>query len=448
MPETDGAAIIRDVLKQLREISLSLTETDEYRGNVAELLTEKGYEGCENVDEVDADQVRNVLAQAVKSSVEKCVDFQDDNNATVEQQLNVLLKWPRSKPNRAPTSYLEKEFAQINLSQLKSPLDIAKPALVGIKNDALQAFVKSLIEHQFQIRWATIDGEPKNFNYYKFCNVENFPTNATNEMEEGKTKHLNFIPRNAHVKVQLYRYCRVWPKRREYSKEQLCPPVYIRKQGGGWWKWNPVRNNFHEKSDEHFAWIDHNIRDHIFQNAHVLQDPNNFEELTPVLGKPAQPTLYWAVLQDTDFQSGGHLRLNEIGKTQVYVGKAEKGIKDRWLADSRSHCKKMKKCLDIIQEMDTYAPNCLKDIQLVDARLLLAKLRRESESLESKREKCALFVMKIYGGDAEQDLATDEKRNIDGKKYAGQQGDQNILSPDVCRYWKPKYMAYGMNCMS
>jgi hypothetical protein len=52
----------------------------------------------------------------------------------------------------------------------------------------------------------------------------------------------------------------------------------------------------------------------------------------------------------------------------------------------------MKKCLDSVCAMATYDPSTLKGIQLVDARLALAKVTEE---------KTALFVIKTFGDDIE-----------------------------------------------
>ena len=86
------------------------------------------------------------------------------------------------------------------------------------------------------------------------------------------------------------------------------------------------------------------------------------------------------------------MELDEISRTQVYVGKANNGIRGRWTKDKGNHCDMMKKCLDNVNDMETYDPSRLKGIQLVDARLALAKVRRE---------KTALFVMKTFGDEVE-----------------------------------------------
>ena len=120
-----------------------------------------------------------------------------------------------------------------------------------------------------------------------------------------------------------------------------------------------------------------------------------------------KPTLYWAVIKDSDFPGDEDemkdLKLKPIGSTQVYVGKANNGIKGRWLDDDSNHCEMMKKCLDNVWAMTTYDPMRLEGIQLVDARLALAKVRGE---------KTALFAIKTFGDDFEKaEIAVQKARN-------------------------------------
>ena len=77
-----------------------------------------------------------------------------------------------------------------------------------------------------------------------------------------------------------------------------------------------------------------------------------------------KPTLYWAVLYEGDFITGENLKISDIGNTQVYVGKANKGIKGRWISDSDNHCEMMKSCLNNICAMTNYDPLRMKGIQL------------------------------------------------------------------------------------
>ena len=138
-----------------------------------------------------------------------------------------------------------------------------------------------------------------------------------------------------------------------------------------------------------------------------------------------KPTLYWAVIEDSDFPGDEdemkNLNLKPIGSTQVYVGKANNGIKGRWINDGGSHCTMIKRCLDNVWAMTTYDPLRLEGIQLVDARLALAKVRGE---------KAALFVIKTFGDDLEKaDFAVLEAKASLREAEEKVQKAQSALSP-------------------
>ena len=138
-----------------------------------------------------------------------------------------------------------------------------------------------------------------------------------------------------------------------------------------------------------------------------------------------KPTLYWAVIEDSDFPGDEdemkNLNLKPIGSTQVYVGKANNGIKGRWINDGGSHCTMIKRCLDNVWAMTTYDPLRLEKIQLVDARLALAKVRGE---------KAALFVIKTFGDDLEKaDFAVLEAKASLREAEEKVQKAQNASSP-------------------
>ena len=261
------------------------------------------------------------------------------------------------------------------LKTAKSPLAMAK----YLKKDVPQWFVRNIIQHQFDIRWCTENGKPVDYHFYQFCDMEN------------TTTLLKYTPRLAHVQATLYKKCRriYGVQRISESKEQLCPTVYI-KTNDGWKKWQAQDDKFGHVEDINvvLSWIDPHILEFITQNADV-QRGDSIESLNNSLKKP---TLYWAVLKDGDFIPGQNLKLESISQTQIYVGKANNGIRGRWTKDKDNHCEMMKKCLDNVCAMTTYDPLRLEGIQLVDARLALAKVRGE---------RTALFVMKTFGDDVE-----------------------------------------------
>ena len=220
MGDSENLSIVH-VLENLKDIATRLYNNGDLRKKIAQELPDEGYKVC---DDKDADYVSRVLARAVTSSLIKYIDSQIKD----VRELNKLLASP--KPTRSePIRYLR---PVLPWPKLKSSLDLANKEVVGIYNNAPQWFLKNLIERQFQIKWATesVDNEPDEYNFYKFCDLERLkPVETKNkhkEMTDDKTAHLKYKPRNAHVKTQLYRHCSVNTKN-DYSKEKLCPPVYM-----------------------------------------------------------------------------------------------------------------------------------------------------------------------------------------------------------------------------
>ena len=167
-------------------------------------------------------------------------------------------------------------------------------------------------------------------------------------------------------------------------KEKLCPEVYVR-SNDGWKTWDADTRTFTKSESENFSWINDSIKSFIHENA----DEQAVDSLEQCLSKL---TLYWAVLEDKDFGSGEKLKLEEIGKTQVYIGEGNNGIQGRWITDSDNHCATIKKCLDNVLAIETYDPLRLEGISLVDARPALAKVRGE---------RTALFAINTFGDDVE-----------------------------------------------
>ena len=99
----------------------------------------------------------------------------------------------------------------------------------------------------------------------------------------------------------------------------------------------------------------------------------------------------------------------------------------------------MKKCLSVFRDVKTYNAELVSDVQLVDAVLLLEKLKKKPNS--------ALFLMQTFDG--EKELRKAERRNIVGKKTSSDH--YNIIPRKALRLrsrWKPIDMAYGMNAAS
>ena len=203
--------------------------------------------------------------------------------------------------------------------------------------------------------------------------------------------------------------------------------MYI-KTAKGWKTWDADTKEFKDSRHNQFGWINKSIKSFIEKNTDEQRD--DFKSLEESLKKP---TLYWAVLEDEDFSSGENLELDKISATQIYVGETDNGIRKRWT----DHCSKMKNCLDNVCAMTTYDPSKLKEIQLVHARLALAKVRGE---------RTALFVMKTFGDDVEKarlELENEEKKHLNGEIELELTERDNYS--DATMKWEPTKMRYGMN---
>ena len=363
---------LNDVLRDLKTVVNEIKTNADYRRIMATQLNKKhGYSlernsSPENVIKVIAIEVNYIFQKRVVLS-----GIRNDHEG-VQKSLRQLL----TRDNQL-REYFDSNEAYTNvLQEAKSPLDLARK----LKKTVPQWLVNNIIQHQFNIKWSTRTGQPDNYTFYQFYEMKN------------TSSLLKYAPRQAHVKATLYKECRsICNDVQRKSKEELCPMVYIRTVEG-WKTWRAGEVNFKSVTniDHHLKWIHGDIRKFIKENADQQKDDcENCESLKKSLKKP---TLYWAVLQDNDLLHPENLELNEFSKTQVYVGKAINGIRGRWTRDSDNHCSMMKKCLDNVCAMTTYDPLRLEGIQLVDARLALAKVRNENT---------ALFVIKTFGDEFE-----------------------------------------------
>ncbi len=377
---------LKTILVNLKVIASKVRTNPSFRQKMEEqLIKDCGYNWFGGISKSDEEQLKEqvmkALVVAVNVALQKKVDLGCENKV-VNPELHQLLDNGRNES-------LDHHFIPVDdpseFELLRSPLDLVKYLKKPKPKRAPQWLVESIIQHQFDIRWNTPNGDPNDYTFYEFCEKEN------------TTEFFKYKPRQAHVKATLYKECR----RRNVNdlrkitkkKENLCPTVYIRTTGG-WKSWRANKDEFNDIDVKDIntnintdSWIDSSIFTFITEKA---DEQKNDDE--SVLEKP---TLYWAVLKDSDFKPGEKLKLKEIGQTQVYVGRANKGIKGRWTRDGNNHCKMMKTFLDNVCDMMTvmtYDPSRLKGITLVDARLALAKVRGEET---------ALFVIKTFGDDVE-----------------------------------------------
>ena len=371
---------LKTILVNLKDFANKIRESASFCVDVEIQLVDYGYDWFEDISrtcnvEQFKEHVMKVFAIAVNEAIEKKVDLKRGKKV-VNTELHQLLNIDKRKS-------LDHYFIPVSdrqFASMSSPLDMAK----YLKKTAPQWLVKNIIQHQFDIRWNRRNGHPADYAFYQFYNNEN------------TTEFFKYKPRQAHVKATLYKECRRKSVNylRGITKENLCPTVYMR-TADGWISWQADEDKFYPVRDinKTLSWINSSIRTFITENA----DEQNVNSLRKSLEKP---TLYWAVLKDSDFKSDGRMKLKEIGRTQVYVGKANNGIQGRWLKDSDNHCEMMKKCLDNVCAMTRYDPLRLERISLVDARLTLAKVRGEET---------ALFVIKTFGDDVEKAEIAQEK---------------------------------------
>ena len=478
---------LQEILRNLRDIANKVQTDSNFCKGMYQQLYNCGYRWSSDKDvSMEQNIVMKLFCVAVNEAIQKQVNLSLLDTKTEETKLYSLLGIDEKKKLSGfflPPPPFQRHAVPAWLGNARSPLDIAI-GLTNLKRAPLK-FVKKIIQSQFDIRWNTSspsiheNGKPDDYTFYQFCDKQN------------SREFLKYKPRLAHIKATLYKECMSdkFLSYIHYDKEELCPEVFI-KTLGGWKIWNanePETFLDQENFNDYFSWVNEHIRTAIEENADIESGiEDNLEKALK------EPTLYWAVLDDKDFEAGEKLKLHEIGQTQVYVGKANNGIYGRWTHDSDNHCEMMKKCLDNVYAMMTYDPSRLEGIQLVDARLVLAKVRGE---------RSALFLIKTFGDDvkkaemieqeAEEALeasqagseersrraeerakATDNKlkkmkersksdkskektktpeeqlRDAEVNHIKGKRHDlthRNII-PSKCKIeWTPKDMAYGMN---
>lgn len=369
---------ISDLLSYLNRLATKIRNDTFLAREIREQLEQNGYYWFnDDVFRTDCEQVMEVFATAINDAIKKKIDVNNLNPYDLERLLKIDGKF---------FDYFTVGRYRIHpFTRSSSPFEMAN----CLKKSAPQWLVTSLIERQFDIRWHTMTGEPNDYTFYEFCDNEN------------TRDFFKYKPRQAHVKATLYKECRVKnvSTLRAITKDELCPKVYIRTTTG-WKTWQPDKPDTIENACElwqadnpqafwngnEVGWMDESIKNFIAENADEQIDDYG------LIRSLSKPTLYWAVLRDSDFTSGDKLKLNKIGQTQVYVGKANNGIKGRWCHDGDNHCQMMSKCLRNVCEMTTYDPSRLDGMALVDARLTLAKVRKEET---------AVFVIKTFDDEVE-----------------------------------------------
>ena len=300
---------------------------------------------------------------------------------------------------------------QANVAEYKSPRN-----LVGIlvaNGDAInRETVKKLFAIQHEFKWCTETGDPDQFSFYGFCNdVE----------DAGGEDVMTYDTRKAHVISRLYHAQEKLHKIRHLPSQQLCPPVYVLTEGDNptWTRWKWCNNQLTVDEVVGIGWISNQpLREYITQHSERNTTAGNLPNETN--------HLYWVVFEEDDFDDN-HPHVNDYGRTQIYVGSATRGIKDRWAADSKSHSKNIELSRNVMYNMMNYDQNTLqKQLQLVDLRLLLHKANQYNQ----EEDKCGLFIMQHFENLT---LAKSESKDIKGIKV-----NDNLT-------WEPKNMLFGVN---
>ena len=307
--------------------------------------------------------------------------------------------------------------------EYKSPRNLV--SILVAHGDANREMVKILFATQYEFKWRTETGHPDQFSFYGFCQ---------DLRDAGGEDVMKYDTRKAHVISRLYHAQEKLHKIRHLTHRQLCPPVYVRTAVDKRWTWkkwicNRDRSVFEATDGEtDIDWITNvPLRNYItkysVQNDHRALFPNGGNHL------------YWAVLEEDDYEENQSMHAahgNNFGITQVYVGKAMHGIKDRWVAHSKSHCRNMELSRNVMYNMMNYNQNTLEGQQLVDLRFLLHKADTHHQEMQ-ERDRCGLFIMGRQGyGDGE----NVERCNIEGIRL---QLRRNVW------HLTPTNMKFGMN---
>ena len=319
------------------------------------------------------------------------------------------------------------DFQLLTAEEYKSPRDLV--SVLVYNGDATRATVKKLFEKQYEFEWHTETGDPDPFSFYGFCD------DVFQENDEDLDV-MTYNTRKAHVISRLYHVQKELLKIRHVPYQELCPPVYVLSSDATLWEtW---KFDFHENKlkiiysndvEKNIGWITNDkLREYITSKSLKNRSGNLPNEVGH---------LYWAVLEEDDYDKDRKRSETLPFRTQVYVGQAKNGIKERWTGDGTSHCKKMEFARDVMCDMLSYDPTALRFEQLVDLRLLLHK------ACNQNYENSGLFIMDQFINQTDDQnkklLNAAETNNING--YAS----SDRKTPIIDNFWRPKDMNYGMN---
>nr|CAB3262746.1 uncharacterized protein LOC100182645 [Phallusia mammillata] len=275
--------------------------------------------------------------------------------------------------------FAEKAALRECVSIAESPPDILKP----FRPKTPKKIAVNLIKQQYNIRWNTKSGESRPFDFF----------DLPKQFRKG-------IVRKAHIQTVLYEHKpsianlpSTLNSTGTLEKEDFCPAfVYVKKdpyakdssEGDestapvrardepkfSWQRWVVQSSDCSELGFEFPAelkWIHPKVKTLIKKLCHPI--PDDFD--------PASTAnlMYLLVLNDTTSDS-----LSDIGNTsQIYIGGADDGLKQKLLEGDECHCGKIKKLYEHFSSIEAFAPDTTA--LLVELRLLLALARREQYAL-------------------------------------------------------------------
>jgi len=274
------------------------------------------------------------------------------------------------------------------VSSAQCPPDI----LSRLKSKTPKSVAVNLILQQYNIRWNTSSGESKPFEFYSL--PKHFMKGSVRRahLQTVLYEHKNAIA-NLHAifnldqqtPLQLHCFCPAvaYVKKDPYAKpgdEDTGLPIRSRDEPKySWQSWsfnNPEPQTSTSKDlgfefPPDIAWISPKVKTLIKKLCEPIPDDFN-PETTPNV-------MYMLVISETL-----PVKLQEPAmRSQVYIGGADQGIKDRFLGDE-GHCLKMINLFNHFSDIQYFVPH--PSALLIEMRLLLALARRERH---------ALFVLKV-----------------------------------------------------
>lgn len=285
--------------------------------------------------------------------------------------------------------YAEKAMLREIVTAAKQPPDILAP----LRKKTPKKIARNLILQQYNIRWNTNSGEATPFDFYTLPKhfVKGVVRKAwvQTQMYEHKSAiaNLHELTRTAGDEMGVEHFCPgiAYLKRDPYAQpgednpSEL--PVRLRDQPKySWQGWsfnNPTPDSSTSQDlgfdfPEELSWISPKVKTLIKKLSEPIQEDFNPETTCNVM--------YMLVVQETLSP-----RLLEDGgmKSQVYIGGADEGIKERFMGED-SHSRHLVDIRRHFTDIEYFAPH--PTALLVEMRLLLAMARNE---------KHALFILKV-----------------------------------------------------